>query len=131
MIAAIWFLLLGTSVLFTKHKLVRHLARHCFIMFMCLLLCGLAGWPLAAVAETFEYDVLKWLNNVSVLRDAQKYIGQQTLPHLHALDWGFRFGGSVINSRTVSNVVVGMAAALLGTLGQAIFELSTDTVKSS
>merc|ERR1711933_315110 len=57
--------------------------------------------PLAAVAETFEYDVVKALSNPSILKGAQKVFGQQLLAHLHSLDWGFRIGGVVISTSFV------------------------------
>merc|ERR1712217_427586 len=105
--------------------MLRTLVMHGFLMLVCLLMCCLSGLPLASVSETFEYDVLRWLNNVAVLHHAQKYIGNQILPHLQALEWGFRFGGSVINSRAMSNIIIGMVATLAGTLGQAVFDSSS------
>merc|ERR1711879_927933 len=39
------------------------------------------GLPLSNVAEVFEYDVVKYLNNPVVLGGARRYIGDQTLPH--------------------------------------------------
>merc|ERR1711972_361110 len=57
------------------------------------------GLPIASVAETFEHDVLRSLNNPVVVRNAQKHFGQQMLGHLHTLEWGFRVGGSVVNMR--------------------------------
>lgn len=75
---------------------------------------------LASVAETFEYDVLLVLNNPVVLRGAQRYIGQQMLPHLGHLNWGFRFCGSVINSRAVSAIALTMFSALVGLFGSSM-----------
>merc|ERR1712110_1335406 len=103
-------MVLATSVLFKEATSMADFVLEGFIMLVCLGLCALLGWPLASVAETFEYDVLRWLNNVSVLHHARKYIGDQTLPHLHALDWGFRFAGSVISSRTIGGIMMGMGA---------------------
>merc|ERR1719291_355634 len=59
---------------------------------------------MAAVAETFHYDVLRALNNPSMLKEAQKYFGQQLLSHLNTLEWGFRVGGIVICPRLVSQI---------------------------
>merc|ERR1711920_1172133 len=64
--------------------------------------------PLAAVAETFEYAVLRALNNPSVLHLAQQHFGEQLLDHLRALDWGFRVGGTVINNKMVAQVALAM-----------------------
>merc|ERR1712039_769635 len=60
------------------------------------------SWPLAVVTETFEYDVLRALNNPFILNRAQKYIGQQLLSHLNGLQWGFRFCGTTITAKFVS-----------------------------
>merc|ERR1712217_939873 len=96
---------------------IRNVILHGFVMLICVLICAFAGFPLAGVAETFEYDVLRWLNNVAVLHHARKYIGDQILPHLQALDWGFRFAGSVISSRTIGSIMLGMVATIVGTMG--------------
>jgi hypothetical protein len=74
--------------------------------------------PLAAVAETFEYNVLEALNNPSVLKHAQQHFGQQLLPHLRTLNWGFRVGGMVINNK----MVVQVATALVITSVTAVSE---------
>merc|ERR1712217_488909 len=108
---------MATVLLFQRGMIVEDLVLIGFIMVIAMGMCASIGWPLASVAETFEYDVLRWLNNVLVLHHARKYIGDQTLPHLQALDWGFRFGGSVINLRTISGILMGMGATLIGTMG--------------
>jgi hypothetical protein len=81
--------------------------------------------PLAAVSETFEYDVLKALNNPSILKGAQKYFGQQLLAHLNSLDWGFRVGGVVIGQRFLAQIttplLIGILTAVSSTL-QSNFE---------
>lgn len=69
------------------------------------------AFPLASVAETFDYDVLRALNNPIVLHHAQKYFGQQFLAHLHTLHWGFRIGGVVINKDGVAKVIGAVAIA--------------------
>merc|ERR1712039_55041 len=100
------------------------------IILYCLAMIGfaciicVAGLPLAAVAETFEYDVLRYLNNPLTLRAARRQIGDQLLPHLTSLDWGFRFAGKVINSKQIGSVFVGLAATLIGSVGQAVFDSS-------
>jgi len=76
--------------------------------------------PMAAVAETFEYDVLRALNNPSMLKGAQKYLGQQLLPHLTTLEWGFRVGGIVINPRLVSQVAVTLIVGVVTTAGNVL-----------
>jgi len=82
----------------------------------CLAAGTLMGFPLASVAETFEYDVLLALNHPVVLNKAQRYFGQQLLSHLHTLEWGFRFGGTVISTKFVTSV----AAALIITMSSAV-----------
>merc|ERR1712107_265997 len=76
-----------------------------------VLLCSgivVIGVPTAAVSETFENDVLRALNDPLVMNRAQRYFGQQMLAHLHTLDWGLRFGGTVINVRLMMNIVMAM-----------------------
>ena len=82
-------------------------------------LCAIV-WSLASVSETFEYDVLLVLNNPMALSRAQRYIGQQMLPHLQHLNWGFRFCGSVINTRAVSAIALTMFSALVGLFGSSM-----------
>ena len=62
------------------------------------------GLPLANVAETFEHDIVRALNNPVVVQRAQKYFGQQLLAHLQTLKWGFHMGGPVINMRVFSQL---------------------------
>merc|ERR1712187_285650 len=82
---------------------------------------GLMAAPVAAVAETFEYDVLRALNNPLVVNRAQRHFGQQLLSHLRTLDWGFRFGGTVINAKLVMNVVMALTITMVTTVSQAFF----------
>merc|ERR1711920_1118392 len=89
-----------------------------FFMAFCL------TYPLALVAETIEYDVLRALNTPTILRQAQNHIGQQMLPHLINLEWGFRFGGCVINTKIVMHIACALAITLLSTFTRAL----TDTV---
>merc|ERR1712087_360349 len=124
MCAGLGFMVMATVVLFQRGILIRELLLNGFIMIICITMCAFIGLPLASVSETFEYDVLRWLNNVSVLHHARKYIGDQTLPHLQALDWGFRFAGSVISSRTVGGIMFGMVTTIVASMGQAIFDMS-------
>merc|ERR1711988_2070439 len=83
-------------------------------------------YPLALVAETIEYDVLRALNTPTILRQTQKHIGQQLVPHLTNLEWGFRIGGSVINTRIVMNIAAALAVTILTTFTQA----ASDRAKS-
>merc|ERR1712008_354225 len=73
---------------------------------MYLTLVVLLGMPLARVAEVFEYDVLRALNTPLVINHSQKHLGQQLLSHLSTLGWGFRIGGTVVNMRLVSSIVM-------------------------
>merc|ERR1712113_1226368 len=85
-------------------------------MFLLLVLSA----PLAAVAETFEYDVLRALNNPSVLKHAQQHFGQQLLAHLRTLDWGFRFGGAVINNRMAVHVATALVITTVTAVSQSL-----------
>merc|ERR1711920_427826 len=80
--------------------------------------------PLAIVAETFEYDVLRALNNPSVLKHAQQHFGQQLLAHLRTLDWGFRVGGTVINNKMVVNVATALVITSVTAVSQSFIALS-------
>merc|ERR1711879_310579 len=77
-------------------------------------------FAMAFVAETFEYDVLRALNTPFLLKQAQMYFGQQLLPHLNILEWGFRFGGSVLSARNVTNIVTGLFVGLVASVSQAL-----------
>merc|ERR1712054_344932 len=90
------------------------IAMNAFMMIFIGGCMGLDVRMLASVAETFEYDVLLVLNNPVVLSRAQRHIGQQMLPHLGHLNWGFRFCGSVVNSRAVTAIALTMFSALVG-----------------
>jgi len=75
---------------------------------------------LARVSEVFEYDVLKALNTPIVMKHAQKHLGQQLLSHLHNLEWGFRVGGTIINMRLVSSVVMTALTSLVALISNAM-----------
>lgn len=115
------FILTALSLVSTKHSITAGSIHACL---MCGSVVGLGAilWPLAEVAETFEYDVLRYLNNPLVLSRAQKYFGQQLLPHLHCLDWGFRFAGSIVNTRSVGSLLLAMLATLLGSCASVIID---------
>jgi len=83
-------------------------------------ICSVILIALSFVAETFEYDVLRALNTPFLLKQAQMYFGQQLLPHLHVLEWGFRFGGSVLSARYVTNIVGGLFVGLVASISQAM-----------
>ncbi|CAK0895820.1 unnamed protein product [Prorocentrum cordatum] len=80
--------------------------------------------PLASVAETFEYDVLRALNNPSVLKQAQQHFGQQLLAHLQTLDWGFRVGGTVINNKMVVQVATALVITSVTAVSQSFITIS-------
>merc|ERR1712232_466891 len=97
------FLLLAASLMFTPRdewRLVTVLERS-MAMFLIGSSAVALGFPLARLAETFEYDVLRRLNKPNALRGAMAYVGPQFLPHMHHLEWGFRYLGNVINFKTV------------------------------
>merc|ERR1712228_1121841 len=77
--------------------------------------------PLAAVAETWEYDVLRALNNPSALHHAQRHFGEQLLDHLRTLDWGFRVGGTVINNRMVVQIATALIITSVTAVSQSIY----------
>merc|ERR1712008_173002 len=79
-----------------------------------VLLVALLGLPMARVSETFEYDVLRALNTPIVLKHAQRHLGQQLLPHLRSLGWGFRVGGSVIGLRFAMTILMLMITSMVG-----------------
>merc|ERR1712060_893681 len=96
----------------SQDMLVDTLVRLGFLTVL-LFLCALClTYPLALVAETVEYDVIRALNTPAILRQAQKHLGQQMLPHLTNLEWGFRFGGAVINTRIVMQVACALAVTI-------------------
>merc|ERR1712113_356461 len=74
----------------------------------------LVGFPLAALAEVFEYDVVRALNKPNVLRGSRDYIGDQILTHCAFLEWGFRYSGKVISFQMVASVSVGLFATMIG-----------------
>merc|ERR1711879_247066 len=74
------------------------------VIIVCMSVAACFLSPLAFVAETFQYDVLRALNTPLILNRAQKFFGQQFLNHLHTLDWGLRFGGQVLNTRIVVSI---------------------------
>merc|ERR1712218_265159 len=83
-----------------------------FLSTTLLATCGILFWiarPLCLVAETFEVEVLRALNDPVLLKGSQQHFGQQLLAHLRTLDWGFRIGGAVFKTRPFMRV----GAALL------------------
>merc|ERR1712187_82551 len=80
------------------------------------------GFPLAQVAETFEYDVLRGLNNPATLNKAQKHFGQQLLPHLTTLEWGFRIGGVVIKMKLLMGVCSAIGITVITTVSRAVMD---------
>merc|ERR1712217_778068 len=91
---------------------------------MCIILLALAlslATPLAATAETFDFDVPRNLNNPLVMQKAQKHFGQQLLNHIITLEWGFRFGGTVITVQMVRDIITAMCLAMVTTVSQAFF----------
>merc|ERR1719198_1415924 len=78
------------------------------------------GLPIAYVSEAFEYDVLRALNRPLIVHRAQAFFGQQLLPHLQLLQWGFRAGGSTITTKAVMNVVVASVGAMALALCQTL-----------
>merc|ERR1712151_372182 len=89
-------------------------------------ICVLA-FPLASVAETYEYDVLRILNNMGALSGARRHIGDQIIPHIQALDWGFRFAGAVINTKACMGLLLGMLSTMIGTVGQLVMDRSSSS----
>lgn len=86
-------------------------------------------YSLTLVADTFEYDVLKDLNNPVVMNRVQKYMGQQFLHHIKTLDWGFRFGGTVLNTRLAMQLTVPLAVGILSALFKLLLD-NTDILSS-
>mmetsp|Transcript_42867 Transcript_42867/g.91933 ORF Transcript_42867/g.91933 Transcript_42867/m.91933 type:complete len:613 (-) Transcript_42867:630-2468(-) len=81
------------------------------------------GWsflPFAKVAEVHEYDLLRTLNKPQILFRAMPLFGQQMLPHLHTLEWGFKIGQTIINMRLVVNVLGAVAITCITTIGAAV-----------
>jgi hypothetical protein len=87
--------------------------------------------PMAQVSETFEDDVLRQaLNNPTTLKGSQKHFGQQFLPHLKSLQWGFRVGGIVITQSLITQIagtlLIGFVT-IATSMVQAKFESHLDT----
>jgi len=89
---------------------------------MLLTFLFLIGTPIAGVAEVFEYDVLHALNNPLVVKNAQRHFGQQLLPHLHTLGWGFRFGQTVINLRIIVNVFAALMITIITSVSHSVLQ---------
>merc|ERR1712039_303596 len=92
-----------------------------FVAVQGLVMCALT-FPLALVSETFEYDVIRALNTPTILKRAQKHFGQQVLHHLTKLDWGFRFGGAVINTKIIVNILYALVLTFIASFVQAVSE---------
>merc|ERR1712113_678631 len=99
-----------------------HLSMAVLSICFALVFAALFGAPLARVAETFEHQVFHALNNPSVLKNAQQHLGEQLLPHLHSLHWGFHLGQTVIDMRVVTSILVALAIATLTSVGQSLAE---------
>lgn len=123
-ICVLAFLLLVPALLNGDFSELLHMLSHGVNMLVAVAGAVFIGWPLASVAETFEYDVVRYLNNPVVLSRAIKHLGNQTLSHLQFLEWGFRYSGCVINSRYVLTIMFGLLATLVGSVGQAMFKFS-------
>lgn len=100
--------------------------RVCFVFCLIMLpiFMWVLGYPLSMVSEVFEFDVLRTLNRPLLLFRAQRFFGQQLLKHLSLLEWGYRFGGTLITPRFVSNIAVGLAITALTTISQVLFDNS-------
>merc|ERR1712151_853674 len=57
--AGLGFMVMATVLLFQRGMIVEDLVLIGFIMVIAMGMCASIGWPLASVAETFEYDVLR------------------------------------------------------------------------
>lgn len=75
---------------------------------------------LAMVADTYEHDVLVALNTPVVLSRVQRHFGQQFLPHLRTLNWGFRCGGTVICPELVGKMVMALLIASIVSCGRVV-----------
>jgi len=95
---------------------------HCLFLLLCALLVFALSFPLAQVAETFEFDLLRPLNTPVILHNSQKYLGDQLMTHLRALAWGFRCGGSIINANRVAGMLSGLVLGIVAAVSQALVE---------
>merc|ERR1711920_1216962 len=76
-----------------------------FFVLVGMVFVGTFGAPLASVARAYEYDLLHALNTPEVLARADQHLGENMLPHLQALEWGFRFGQTVINMKVITSIL--------------------------
>merc|ERR1712194_358949 len=106
-----WILIAGMLLLAGHHKEEGIRWLWMLMGYSALIVVLLA--PMAAVAETFEYEVLKVLNSLSTWNASQKYFSIPLLSHVKSLDWGFRIGGIVIGQRVLSQVSVALLISLL------------------
>jgi len=83
--------------------------------------------PLTAVAETQEYDVLRELNNPQTIAASRPLIGDLLLAHLQSLEWGFRFGGSLIDNRKLSSSLAGLVVTAIASVCQATLSSAAET----
>merc|ERR1712150_113560 len=120
-------IVLGLSFIFLLLQLFAMLSSSNYNIFMlvvatgsCLLGVVLLGAPMASVSETFEHDVLRGLNTPLVLKHAQTHLGEQLPSHLRNLQWGFRVGGTDINMRLLSSVIMTALTSIVAITSQAV-----------
>jgi hypothetical protein len=121
MFMAVSFVVTATQML-TMPLDIWEVCRHSAYLISMLLFMAFLIFPIAQVAETFEYDVLRALNKPSIVHHAQRYFGQQLLSHLHTLNWGFRVGGTMINASLVMRLVTAVGATAVATISQAALQ---------
>merc|ERR1711974_179652 len=91
----------------------------CLVICIVFILC--IGGPLANVAEVFEFEVVRYLNTPSLLRHSLNYFDDQLLPHLRYLEWGFRFGGTLITPGIVGVILTALVLTIVTTVSQVIW----------
>jgi len=117
-VAVFWTLLVTMIISGNHHE--QELVPLVTSLVLCTLLMGYSFLPLAKVAEVYEYDLLRTLNKPIVLHKAMPLLGQQMLPHLHTLEWGFKIGQTIINMRLVVNILGAIALTSVTTVGAAM-----------
>jgi hypothetical protein len=81
--------------------------------------------PMANVAETFQWDVIKVLNTPLMVQRSQKYFGQQFLEHITTVDWGFRRWGRVISPKLVYESMAAICATVGAAVAQSVIRYLT------
>merc|ERR1712100_1008146 len=94
----------------------KFMARLILLLIWMFFAMGALIFPLAKVAESFEYDALRIVNTPEVLHHAQRLYGQTLLAHVQLLNWGFRIGGLAINMRMGVQVIMALAVTTLATV---------------